>query len=107
MSSYWMHNDPIIFPEPDVFDPMRWIDAEPEQLKVIRAYSVPFAKGSRNCVGQKYSFILFQSSQVFHIITSAADLDAVWCTCSFFTQLPDYSDPVLRDIKYMTRKSKI
>jgi hypothetical protein len=53
MSTYWMHNDPAIFPEPDVFEPTRWIDADPEQSKVMRAYCVPFAKGSRNCVGQK------------------------------------------------------
>jgi cytochrome P450 len=53
MSAYWMHNDPGVFPDPGAFEPTRWIDANPEHLKVMRAYCVPFAKGSRNCVGQK------------------------------------------------------
>jgi len=53
MSTYWMHNDPAVFPNTEDFEPTRWIDADPEHLKAMRAYSVPFAKGSRNCVGQK------------------------------------------------------
>lgn len=52
MSSYWMHNDPKIFPEPFAFRPERWLCAA-EELKVMNSYFVPFAKGSRNCLGQK------------------------------------------------------
>jgi cytochrome P450 len=52
MSTYWMHNDPAVFPDPSAFEPTRWIDANPEHLKVMRAHCVPFAKGRRNCVGQ-------------------------------------------------------
>jgi cytochrome P450 len=53
MSSYWMHHDPIIFPEPDKFKPERWF-CSPEELKVMNSYFVPFSRGSRNCLAQKY-----------------------------------------------------
>ncbi|TWU78279.1 hypothetical protein ED733_008291 [Metarhizium rileyi] len=53
MSTYWMHNDPVVFPNPKIFDPNRWINTPPETLKEMQAFYVPFAKGSRTCVGQK------------------------------------------------------
>jgi cytochrome P450 len=53
MSTYWMHNDPKVFPDPYTYRPERWLEATPEQLKVMRTYYVPFAKGSRQCIGQK------------------------------------------------------
>ncbi|RCI13083.1 hypothetical protein L249_0196 [Ophiocordyceps polyrhachis-furcata BCC 54312] len=52
MSTYWMHNDPDVFPNPESFEPTRWIEAEPDRLKAMQAHFVPFAKGSRACVGQ-------------------------------------------------------
>jgi cytochrome P450 len=51
-SSYWMHNDPSIFPEPHKFLPERWL-CDPEKLKRMNNYFVPFSRGSRNCMAQK------------------------------------------------------
>lgn len=42
--------DPSIFPEPDKFDPDRWIRAEKEGVRLDR-YLVTFSKGTRSCVG--------------------------------------------------------
>ena len=52
MSSYWMHNDSSVFPEPEKFKPERWL-CDLERLKIMNNYFVPFARGSRNCLGQK------------------------------------------------------
>ena len=51
MTTYYMHMDPVVFPEPEKFDPKRWLDADSESQ--IHTYFVPFAKGSRSCVGMK------------------------------------------------------
>lgn len=51
MTTYYMHMDPIVFPEPDTFNPDRWLGAEPDGL--MHKYLLPFGKGSRACAGQK------------------------------------------------------
>ena len=48
MSSIFMHNDPAIFPDPQLFDPSRFIG--PEKEKRQRHLS-NFGKGTRQCVG--------------------------------------------------------
>ena len=47
-SSWFIHHDPSIFPEPDVFKPERW---EGEEVKELEKYLVPFSKGVRMCLG--------------------------------------------------------
>ncbi|KAJ5179641.1 cytochrome P450 [Penicillium capsulatum] len=48
-SSYFVHYNPIIFPDPYKFDPERWIRAAAEGVSLDR-YQVAFTKGSRMCV---------------------------------------------------------
>jgi hypothetical protein len=51
MTIYHMHRDPNVFPEPFKFKPERWLgDIDP---RMNRNY-VPWAKGSRDCLGKKY-----------------------------------------------------
>ena len=51
MSAYFCHRDPEIFPRPEEFLPERWLgDVTPE----MRRNFVPFSKGSRRCLGEKY-----------------------------------------------------
>ncbi|TVY42774.1 Cytochrome P450 monooxygenase [Lachnellula subtilissima] len=50
MSAYFMHMDPDIFPEPHKFIPERWLG---EYNPLMDRNFVPFAKGSRGCLGEK------------------------------------------------------
>jgi cytochrome P450 len=42
--------DPAIFPDPQAYDPDRWLRAAEEGFRLDR-YFVSFSKGSRMCVG--------------------------------------------------------
>ncbi|GAW14950.1 hypothetical protein ANO14919_043580 [Xylariales sp. No.14919] len=64
MTTHWMHNDPVVFPNPDSFEPDRWLTTGPEELKRMQMYYVPFARGSRNCVGQNLVYM-----QMFHTLS--------------------------------------
>lgn len=55
MSSWTMHRTPSVFPDPDKFDPTRWIASTPAEVATVRAREkclVPFSRGSRTCIGQ-------------------------------------------------------
>jgi cytochrome P450 len=50
--------DPNIFPEPDRFNPQRWIDAAQEnRLNVMREQMTVFGKGARACLGRKIAMM--------------------------------------------------
>ncbi|ESK81718.1 cytochrome p450 [Moniliophthora roreri MCA 2997] len=46
--TYFVHNDPTLFPEPKTFKPERWLD---ENTRALEKYLVVFSKGSRICLG--------------------------------------------------------
>jgi len=46
MTSQIAHTNPTVFPDPDVFNPQRWID----NRRLDRAF-IGFARGTRNCIG--------------------------------------------------------
>lgn len=48
-------HDPAIFPEPNTFNPDRWLRAK-EQGRRFDAYQVAFGKGSRSCVGLNLAY---------------------------------------------------
>jgi len=47
-----MHQDPVAFPNPWVFDSGRWLNAE-HASRMEKSF-VPFGKGTRQCVGMLY-----------------------------------------------------
>ncbi|RAH42386.1 cytochrome P450, partial [Aspergillus brunneoviolaceus CBS 621.78] len=49
-ATYFMNMNPFIFPDPEKFDPQRWITAAETGERLDR-YMVSFTKGSRNCSG--------------------------------------------------------
>jgi len=53
MSHYFVHNDADMFPNPEAFDPERWIHAK-QKNEHLEKYLVSFGKGSRACAGIKY-----------------------------------------------------
>lgn len=52
MTSLLLHNNPDIFPNPDKFDPERWMDLTERHR--LEKYLVAFSKGSRQCIGIPY-----------------------------------------------------
>ena len=52
MSAYCMHRNPQVFPDPDTFEPDRWLQSE--GLRTREQYLVPFSKGPRACLGMQY-----------------------------------------------------
>ena len=52
MSSWMMHRDERIWPEPEKFKPERWL--EPSEAKRLDKYLVAFTKGSRQCIGMQF-----------------------------------------------------
>ncbi|EOD45550.1 putative benzoate 4-monooxygenase cytochrome p450 protein [Neofusicoccum parvum UCRNP2] len=54
MSSWLMHRNEDVFPDPMKFDPARWLD--PENSRRLDRYLVAFGKGSRQCVGMPLAY---------------------------------------------------
>lgn len=54
-SPYAVHHDPSIFPDPDSFDPDRWLP-EPAR-KIPRPAFIPFGAGTRQCLGEGFAWV--------------------------------------------------
>jgi cytochrome P450 len=50
-----VHRDSSIFPEPDRFNPQRWLDEEnnTETMDLMREQMFLFGKGIRSCLGRR------------------------------------------------------
>ncbi|KAI1393513.1 cytochrome P450 [Hypoxylon trugodes] len=55
MSSYFVHMDPRVFPEPASFKPERWIEAA-KNGQHLNKYIVSFSRGSRICLGMNLAY---------------------------------------------------
>lgn len=53
MSAYINHNDQEVFPEPEKYEPERWIDAQGKPNHSMEKYILSFSKGTRQCIGMK------------------------------------------------------
>ncbi|KAF9886007.1 hypothetical protein FE257_012188 [Aspergillus nanangensis] len=65
-TAYLIHMDPSVFPEPEKFDPERWIRAG-ENRKKLESVLVNWSKGRRQCLGINlaYAEVYLAASQVF------------------------------------------
>jgi len=55
-SQYLVHRDPRWWPEPERFDPDRWLSPEQQQARPKFAY-FPFGGGTRICVGEHFAWM--------------------------------------------------
>ncbi|KAI9767291.1 MAG: hypothetical protein M1839_004535 [Geoglossum umbratile] len=55
MTSVLLHDNPILFPEPNTFRPERWLEKAGSGKRLER-YLVPFSKGTRACAGMNLAY---------------------------------------------------
>ncbi len=55
MSTWVMHHDPRYFPEPDRFDPDRWLPEKAQKLPKFAYF--PFGGGPRQCIGAAFAMM--------------------------------------------------
>ena len=51
MTTFLMHRDEKLYPNPETFDPERWMD-EGRKRKADKTFA-PFSRGTRNCLGMQ------------------------------------------------------
>lgn len=59
-SPYLSHHDPRQFPDPDAFDPDRWLPDRRRHLD--RHAHIPFAAGPHKCIGNTFSILQAQAA---------------------------------------------
>jgi len=55
ISTYALHRDPALWPNPDLFDPQRWLPGGPGQGP--RWSYLPFGAGPRQCIGKDFALV--------------------------------------------------
>ncbi|PGH23567.1 hypothetical protein AJ80_02347 [Polytolypa hystricis UAMH7299] len=104
MTQYWMHVDPDVFSNPHAFEPTRWM-VDPEKLRVMRRYFMPFSRGSRSCPGRNVGLMainhtiaqLFRPGAPRMLLHDTDESDITACR-GFVTPLPAASSGGLRVI---------
>ncbi|KAL4961183.1 cytochrome P450 [Aspergillus stella-maris] len=55
--AYVAHRNPSLFPDPESYNPDRWLCASPEQSRDMRAAWIPFTAGARACLGRNITIM--------------------------------------------------
>lgn len=55
MTIYATHRDPGIFPNPEEFQPQRWLNLQ--DRKIMEPFFIPFSTGARGCIGRNISYL--------------------------------------------------
>ena len=54
ISAYVAHRDPIMFPDPETYQPERWLG---ENGKELQSAFISFSTGARGCIGRNISYL--------------------------------------------------
>lgn len=54
ISAYVAHRDPTVFPDPETYNPDRWLD---ERGRELQPYFITFSAGARGCIGRNISYL--------------------------------------------------
>jgi len=54
MSAYVVHRDPKVFPDPETYNPDRWLG---EAGKELGPFFISFTAGARGCIGRNISYL--------------------------------------------------
>lgn len=64
-SQAWsLHRNPDVYPEPDVWQPSRWLDADEAQLREMGKWFWAFGSGGRMCVGSNLATLEIKNVMV-------------------------------------------
>ncbi|KAJ5554375.1 hypothetical protein N7513_004334 [Penicillium frequentans] len=55
--SWTIHRDPVLYPNPEKFDPSRWLPGDNQASEQARLAMSPFGSGSRTCLGIHLSWM--------------------------------------------------
>lgn len=55
-SAYTLHRTPEVFPEPETWNPERWINASKDELSTMRRWFWAFGSGGRMCIGSNFAY---------------------------------------------------
>ncbi|KAH7032190.1 cytochrome protein [Macrophomina phaseolina] len=95
MTSYLQHRHPAIFPNPDSFEPERWLDSPKAGTtgRPLSKYLVPFSKGPRMCLGMNFAQaeLFIALATVFRRVEFClfdTDRDAVDMAADYFVPMP-------------------
>ena len=80
--SMLMAHDPALFPEPERFEPERWLRSSPRYQKLAQFAYLPFGHGARTCVGRRFAeleswMVAAQLLRQFRITTSTPEFGKV------------------------------
>ncbi|KAK5017362.1 hypothetical protein LTR16_001803 [Cryomyces antarcticus] len=57
MQCYTTQRDPSVFPNPETFDPARWLGTPEKQLAAMNVLQMPFSRGTRACLGKNLALM--------------------------------------------------
>ena len=54
-NAYTLHRNPTVFPEPEKWNPQRWMDATPDRKEEMKRWFWTFSSGGRMCLGNNFA----------------------------------------------------
>ncbi|KAF2123418.1 cytochrome P450 family protein [Dothidotthia symphoricarpi CBS 119687] len=64
-----LHYNATAFPQPEVFDPARWLDASETQLAAMKSSFMPYGQGARTCIGVPFAMAQMKHLVAFFILS--------------------------------------